>query len=146
DNDDVLLFASGPSPYAWVNGIMDFNPANTSNWDVEVNIKRSPLWPYCGGNAALWRCPGDRSWVLVSKQRMPRVRSMSMSFYFGGFAGNDAGLATGWRMYFKFSDLIDPGPTRTWLFLDMREDSIDAGNFLTGMVGWPDNPYNLSFY
>jgi len=44
------------------------------------------------------------------------------------------------------SDLIDPGPARTWLLLDMREDSIDVGNFATDMRGWPDQPGALRFY
>jgi hypothetical protein len=44
------------------------------------------------------------------------------------------------------TDLIDPGPTKTWLLLDMREDSIDIGNFATDMRGWPDNWAVTGFY
>src|SRR5882672_5449290 len=41
ENRDVLLYATAthPSiyePYSWVQGFLDFNPANTSNWDPEV--------------------------------------------------------------------------------------------------------------
>jgi hypothetical protein len=44
------------------------------------------------------------------------------------------------------SDMVDPGPSRTFLFMDMREDSIDWGNFAPDMTGWPDQPELASFY
>jgi prepilin-type processing-associated H-X9-DG protein len=51
-----------------------------------------------------------------------------------------------WRIYLKFSELTDPGPGDTFVFLDMREDSIDVGNFATDMRGWPDQPARRGFY
>jgi prepilin-type N-terminal cleavage/methylation domain-containing protein/prepilin-type processing-associated H-X9-DG protein len=153
DNHDRLLYASdsGPDPiqnkYAWVRGLMDFDPNNRSNWDINIDLVNSPLWPYCSGNAGIWRCPADHSKVTVNGQVKPRVRSMSMNFWFGGFGGVDYGLSGGgWRLYFKMSDLIDPGPVKTWLFLDMREDSIDIGNFATDMRGWPGQTVATGFY
>src|SRR5437667_11939922 len=41
----------------WVTGEMNFNASNPSNWDPEVDIKKSPLWPYCGKNLTIWKCP-----------------------------------------------------------------------------------------
>ena len=38
------------------------------------------------------------------------------------------------------SDVTDPGPTLTWVFLDEREDSINDGEFVVGMFGYPDKP------
>jgi len=152
DNGDRLLHASdgGPNPIenklAWVTGLMD-NTANPSNWDINQDLVKSPMWNYCGKNAGIWRCPADHSSVLVNGERKPRVRSMSMNFWFGGFGGTDGGLSGGaWRLYFKMTDLIDPGPVKTWLLLDMREDSIDIGNFATDMRGWPDNWAATGFY
>lgn len=43
------------------------------------------------------------------------------------------------RFYFKTSDIIDPGPSRTWVFHDEREDSINDGYFVVSMKGYPDN-------
>ena len=43
-------------------------------------------------------------------------------------------------MYIKLSDVLNPGPSRTWLFLDEREDSINDGEFVVGMYGYPDQP------
>ena len=42
--------------------------------------------------------------------------------------------------------MIDPGPSRTFLLLDLREDSIDIGNFATDMRGWPNDAESTSFY
>jgi len=167
DHGDRLLFASGhpadPSwdPYAWVVGMMDFDPTNESNWDPEKDIKRSPLWPYCGNSVAIWKCPADRAMIRPSVgplrgRLVPRVRSMSMNLWLGGFGGTDGGLSgswdwslvggTVWRVFLKESQLTDPGPSKTFLLLDMREDSIDIGNFATDMRGWPDVPAQTGFY
>ncbi|MSU58011.1 MAG: prepilin-type N-terminal cleavage/methylation domain-containing protein [Pedosphaera sp.] len=166
DNNDRLLYASEQWPYpgtgqfAWVNGWMNFDPNNRSNWDPDVDIKRSPLWPYCGKSVAIWRCPADFSAVTVNGERKPRVRSMSMNIWVGGFDGTDGGLSDGftgldgllipggsrWKVYLKMTDMTDPGPARTFVLLDMREDSIDIGNFAPDMRGWPDNPAQTGFY
>ena len=153
DNGDRLPYASdyGPDPkenqFAWVRGLMNFNPNNPSNWDIEQDLVKSPLWSYCGRNPSIWRCPADHSSVTVNGEVKPRVRSMSMNFWFGGFGGDDGKLSGGgWKLYFKMTDLVDPGPVNTWLLLDMRQDSIDIGNFATDMKGWPNLPAANAFY
>lgn len=151
DNDDRLLFASPGDettmPYAWVLGLMNFDRDNRSNWDVEEDVKRSPLWPYCGQATGIWKCPADKSAIKPSSgafkdQIVPRVRSMSMNVWAGGFGGV---YLPDWRVYLKYSDMVDPGPARTFLFLDMREDSIDIGNFATDMTGYPNKPGETLF-
>jgi prepilin-type N-terminal cleavage/methylation domain-containing protein len=97
DNEDWFLFASSLPDgtwweRAWISGYIDFDPANRSNWDVSQDIQRSPLWPYCGNSAAIFKCPADLSTVVPSSglfagRRVPRVRSMSMSIWFGGAGG-----------------------------------------------------------
>ena len=70
-----------------------------------------------------------------------------MNLWVGGFGGTDGGLSGGgWRVYLKESEMVDPGSARTFLLLDMREDSIDVGNFATDMRGWPDKPAQTGFY
>jgi len=129
-----------------VKGEMDFHDSTGSDWDVDQDIKDSPMWPYCGKSTGIWKCPGDRSVVTVNGGQKPRVRSMSMNFWFGGFGGQDLRMSGGgWILYRKRSDMVI-GPTKTWLFLDMREDSIDIGNFATDMTGWPDQPQLTAFY
>jgi len=156
DNRDQLLYASAggdatKDPYVWVLGDMNFDPNNPSNWDVERDIMKSPLWPYCGKSTGIWRCPADKSTVKPATgkyqgQMVPRVRSMSMNLWFGGFGGGTMTENADYKLYFNFNDLIDPGPTRTFVFLDMREDSIDLGNFATDMRGYPDQPQQFGFF
>jgi prepilin-type N-terminal cleavage/methylation domain-containing protein len=155
DNHEVLLFAS-ENPYdpptvagAWVTGTLDFNPANPSNWDPSLTIEQSPMWPYCGKHPAIWKCPSDRSVVKVNGEDKPRVRSMSMNIFLGGWGGTDGywgPVFSDYKIYLKQTELADPGPTKIFVFLDMREDSIDMGNFAPRMAGWPDHPELYGFY
>ena len=43
------------------------------------------------------------------------------------------------------NDLIDPGPARTILFWDQREDTINFGNFFVDMSGFPNKPQDCRF-
>src|SRR5882762_3296886 len=95
DNQERLLYAS-EDPYhpettaaSWVTGTLDFNPGTQSNWDPDLTIKQSPMWHYCGNNLAIWKCPSDRSYVTVDDVQRPRVRSMSMNLFLGGWGGTD---------------------------------------------------------
>jgi prepilin-type N-terminal cleavage/methylation domain-containing protein/prepilin-type processing-associated H-X9-DG protein len=156
DNNDQLVFASedlddyaATAPFTWVTGTLDHNPANRSNWDPNENIKKSPLWKYCGENLSIWRCPSDHSTVTVSGAPLPRVRSMSMNVYLGGWGGTDGNWGapiSNQRIFRKFSDIIAPTPSQMFVFLDMREDSIDMGNLCVNMSGWPDNPAAYVFW
>lgn len=69
---------------------------------------------------------------------------MAMSAWFGGFGGELAispgGKSPPWRLYRKLGDVMDPGPTLTALFWDQREDTINYGNFLIDIAGWPNTP------
>jgi prepilin-type N-terminal cleavage/methylation domain-containing protein/prepilin-type processing-associated H-X9-DG protein len=140
DSQDRIPKSYDPaSPYEWVHGSLDFNPGNRSNWDINKDLTNSVLWPYCGKNAAIWKCPADNSTVKVQGTIYPRVRSISMDAWFdstdvAGFSPN------GFRIYKSLNDVTDPGPSQTWLFLDEREDSINDGEFVVSMNGYPDKP------
>jgi prepilin-type N-terminal cleavage/methylation domain-containing protein len=152
DNQDRLLYASedpgDPSTYSlsWVTGTLDNSPGNRSNWSPDQDITKSPMWKYCGNNLGIWKCPADLSYVVVGGVQKPRVRSMSMNLYIGGWGGTVMGLSPSCQVYLKMSDLARPGPSKVFVFLDMREDSIDMGNFGTRMAGWPDDPGSYGFF
>ena len=136
DNQDKVPQSFGPNE--WVHGSLDFNGANRSNWDVHQDIEKSLLWSYCGRSANLWKCPADRSTVAYNKVTYPRVRSIAMNAWFN--STDVQGFSSGMRMYVKVSDVTDPGPAMTWLFLDEREDSINDGEMVVSMNGYPDKP------
>ncbi|HSU55931.1 MAG TPA: type II secretion system protein [Candidatus Dormibacteraeota bacterium] len=155
DNQDRLLYASEDpwnpptSAAAWITGTLDFNPNKQSNWDPDLTIKQSPMWPYCGKNLGIWKCPADHSYVDVNGQQKPRVRSISMNVFLGGWGGTDGGwgsIFSAYKIYTRNTELVDPGYSKVFVFLDMREDSIDMGNFGTRMAGWPDQPGLYGFY
>jgi prepilin-type N-terminal cleavage/methylation domain-containing protein/prepilin-type processing-associated H-X9-DG protein len=141
-------------PYVWVTGTMDFSPNNSSNWDITRDIMKSPLWPYCGNSARIWKCPADKSTIVpatgsLKGQTVPRIRSMSMSIWLGGLGGT-LNLTPGassppWRLYLSLNDVLDPGPSSTLLFWDEREDDINVGNFAVDMTGFPDQPQQMRF-
>ncbi len=152
DNNDYVPYAWGYrgsplSKYAWILGMQDFSDNNPSNYDPEYDIKQSPLWGYCGKNLQIWKCPADNSTAKFNGKEVPRLRSMSMNFWVGGHEGTDVGLSGHeWKVYLKLSEIINPGPSKTYLFLDMREDSINSGSFYIDMTGFPDKPELTNFY
>ena len=163
DSSDRVVYSSiGDStmmnPYnlmAWTGTQLDFSPSNTGNWDTNVDIVKRPLWPYSGKDASIYRCPSDHSYVAVGGVPKPRVRSFSMNLFTGGFApvagsgggwGTDGGFAPTFRIFSKTTDLTTPGPARTFVFMDMRSEEINYGNFLTDMAGYPNIPAQFGFY
>jgi prepilin-type N-terminal cleavage/methylation domain-containing protein/prepilin-type processing-associated H-X9-DG protein len=155
DSREVLPFTKGNGnydPYAWVNGWLDYTTA-ADNWDVNQDIKTSLLAPYCGKSPGIFKCPADSSWVSVAGTTRPRVRSMSMVAYVGGRGSGSGQLAAlNWsqttlgntkgeaRIYRKSTEMIDPGPVKTAVFLDEREDSINDGMFVIAMEGAATSP------
>ncbi|HOC56439.1 MAG TPA: prepilin-type N-terminal cleavage/methylation domain-containing protein [Verrucomicrobiota bacterium] len=151
DSREVLPFVKS-DPAAWMNGWLDYTGA-ADNWDINHDITQSILWPYCGKNAAIFKCPGDQSSVNFRGMIYRRVRSMSMVNWVGGRGNGAGGLAPmNWsqttlgnksgeaRIYRKTSDMTDPGPAKTAVFLDEREDSINDGMFVIAMEGAPIRP------
>jgi hypothetical protein len=116
-------------------------------------VKR-PLWPYVGRAAGVFKCPADHSTIQVGNETKPRILSMSMNLYVGGFApvvgldplpngtGGHWPFAQWYNVYPKLSSLVSPNgpPDKIFVFLDMREDSINWSNFMTDMTGDINGP------
>lgn len=146
DNRDNLLAAyaddvnPNTSDGAWVQGILDYTqPTKDDNWDIKW-LQQSPLWNYTGHSQGIWHCPGDTSYgINAQKQRVPRIRSMSMSIWTGGYyhVNNkpvDAGSwGTDFVVFANMGDFKDPGPSMTYVLLDERYDSINDGFFVVSM-------------
>ncbi len=121
-------------------GWLDYSGNNNENWDVNANITKSIIWKYCGKNASIFKCPSDRSVVSVRGRVLPRVRTMSMLNWVGG-RGEDRPMNWSNNEYFiyrKSTDFRVPGPSRTFVFLDEREDSINDGMFVVDMMVYPN--------
>jgi len=151
DNRDELPFAyataGANSAYVWVRGYLDETvPADYGNWDVENTLKKSLLWPYCGRSIGIWHCPADTSYGINGQsQRVPRVRSVSMSNWVGGNGDSPEtnwrggwGLSKNYLVLRKLNAFLNPGPAMTYVILDERQDSINDGYFVVEMDGYPN--------
>jgi hypothetical protein len=146
NNDRFPLSTSATSDHSWMTGHLDYDPNNRSNWDVEQDIKKSPLFTYCGNAVGIFKCPADRSMINVpGRGKLPRVRSLTMNEYVGGFEARIPDMLIPWRFFKTSSDLTDPGPSGTWVFLDQREDSINAASFEVSMERWLNQPQLYNF-
>jgi prepilin-type N-terminal cleavage/methylation domain-containing protein/prepilin-type processing-associated H-X9-DG protein len=131
----------------WVTGKMDHDSANRSNWDPAVDLHQSPLRSYGGESLSLWKCPSDHSYANVSGRILPRLRSRAVNLYVGGYGGLRSPGMNNCRVYLKDSDMIAPTPTELMVFADVREDSIDWGNFGVNMTGYsPHDPAQYAFW
>jgi prepilin-type N-terminal cleavage/methylation domain-containing protein len=152
ESRDLLPFGYATSatpidnrPYVWAQGIIDVNNDGAQpNWDADTTIKQGAIWQFCK-STEVYRCPADPSSALNRQnQRVPRVRSMSMSNWVGG-NGNDPpsyrgywGLAGRWKVYRKITEMHRPGPSSTFVLLDERKDSINDAYFVVEMDGYPN--------
>ena len=64
DSNDRLLYASESldwdklwtADYAWVTGTLNPGGGAETDWNPDLTIKKSPMWPYSGKNLAIWKC------------------------------------------------------------------------------------------
>ncbi len=152
DNRELLPFAyattAAAAPYVWVPGILDdANPAAADNWNLDLTLRKSILWPYCGNSVGIWHCPADTSYGINNLgQRVNRVRSVTMSNWVGGNGNSpETGYKGYWGLsspksvvYRKSTQMNHPGPAMTFVLLDERQDSINDGYFATEMDGYPN--------
>ncbi len=128
---------------AWVGGWLDYS-ASTDNTNIAflINKDRYPYAAYLGTyvkNPSSWKCPADKSQVMIAGLRMNRVRSISMQNYIGPMSRIWSGGAK-YKMKPKMSQVMMP--TMTFIFLDEREDSINDGWFATS----PEELYKIVDY
>jgi len=114
----------------WIDGSLNYDGGNRANWDPTLHIETGPLWDYTGGSREIFKCPSDKASVRVGGEIRPRVRSNSMSQAFdnGGWLPG-----TTYRTFNKESDLIEPGPSMTWILVDEHPGSINDAAFAVQM-------------
>jgi prepilin-type processing-associated H-X9-DG protein len=92
------------------------------------------------------QCPADQ--FVSSPQRTRgwkrRVRSVSANMFVGGVNTDSGPTDASLVVAAKYTDLVNPKPAETWLFVDEHPDSINDPAFFTPRVGqWIDLPGNL---
>jgi prepilin-type N-terminal cleavage/methylation domain-containing protein/prepilin-type processing-associated H-X9-DG protein len=79
-------------------------------------------------NGKIYRCPADKSQVTFNGAKYDRTRSISMNGWVG-FSTRDWFGSPPYKLNFKMTDLVNPGPSQTFVFIDERENTPD-------MDGW----------
>jgi prepilin-type processing-associated H-X9-DG protein len=127
----------------WVTGWLDWTgDQNNTNLLYLLEPRYAVLAQYFGKAKDIYKCPADK--YVSSAQRTrgftSRSRSVSGNIYIG--KGNGWATSAPWgspggpnnltiyKGAAKTSDLIIPGPSQTWVYVDEHPDSInDAGCF-----------------
>jgi prepilin-type N-terminal cleavage/methylation domain-containing protein len=122
----------------WCAGWLDNTGApDNTNYLKLINAQ---IGPYVGRSKEVYKCPADHS-LSKGKSGLPRVRSISMNGYVGNPLSDGRPYTSGYWNFKTFSDAIAPSPSKLWLFLDEREDSINDGWFAVDMGSFdPQKP------
>ncbi len=151
-----VLIGQGATPaddYAWLGIHMDvMSGGNRASWDPTLDMQKRPLWKYAP-NTGIYKCPSDTSQASLNQVVHDRILTMSMNLYVGGFApapgastqlGTDGGWtwADNYKIFHKSSS-ISP-PSGIFIFLDMRQDTVNWSNFMSDMHG--NSPTDPSQY
>jgi prepilin-type N-terminal cleavage/methylation domain-containing protein/prepilin-type processing-associated H-X9-DG protein len=144
DNNDTLVLNADAS--ATVNGTPSW-VSDTMNWTINQQntntayLTTNQLGPYCSGQYKIYSSPGD-SYVAPIQRVVgytQRVRSVAMDAAVGGPAAGGSGTGakppnslSSLNPFFcavKMNQLTQPGPSRSWVFINEHPDSIDDGIF-----------------
>jgi prepilin-type N-terminal cleavage/methylation domain-containing protein/prepilin-type processing-associated H-X9-DG protein len=150
DNRDNLVpnHDGSGTTYAnsWVPGWLNFevNHADNTNRNYLLLSKISPYTK----NPGIYKCPADIYNCRMYGTLAPRVRSVGMNGFIEGGAypdhkAGDSHWFSGWWAYNKMSDIINPVPSKLWVFVDEHPDSINDGWTITSVTdpnNWTDLP------
>ena len=142
----------GPQP--WVTGWLDWNTGSDNiNTIYLLDPRYAVLAQYFGKAKNVYKCPAD---IFASPTQRAigwssRCRSVSGNIYVGegnGWAKGSWGSAGGpnnltvYKGAKKSPELLIPGPSQTWVYMDEHPDSInDAGAFAPNTTSnIPDAP------
>src|SRR4030095_7547281 len=88
-------------------------------------IEHGVLFPY-NRSTAIYHCPADKSTVPAHKG-LPRTRSYSLNWYLGV----DPKVHYSPRIKLRSSEIVSPGPSQVYVFLDEDARTINAGTFFS---------------
>jgi prepilin-type processing-associated H-X9-DG protein len=145
DHEDRIPYASAyksePTwPFAWAVGVLRLTGVNEDlSFVTEGSIKK-----YVGNSKDVFKCPADKAIITNNRgQNIYRDRSYSMNIFMGGWSGWPFGVDTQWTTYRKIEEIGNP--SEKWILLDMRGESINAGNYRVDMAGYPGDESKYGF-
>ena len=158
DNSDALpmVFHGGYVPSVngpnrpWVTGWLDWTTSSdNTNVIYLLDSRYASLAAYFGREKRIYKCPADVYMSPAQRSRgwKERVRSVSANLYVGRgnawASGTDYSVGgpnnlTIYKGAAKATDLLIPGPGKTWVYFDEHPDSMNDGGIFA-----PDTATNL---
>jgi prepilin-type N-terminal cleavage/methylation domain-containing protein/prepilin-type processing-associated H-X9-DG protein len=115
-------------------------PGNMQNLTIALYydqwIKTGLLYPYLS-SLNIYHCPGDHNRVprsVAASFRKPALRTYSMNCWLQSMdaAGNKIAAwnnITGYYVYTKLANMVRPGPSKIWVFMEESPIGIDDAYF-----------------
>jgi prepilin-type N-terminal cleavage/methylation domain-containing protein/prepilin-type processing-associated H-X9-DG protein len=146
---------SGQLVFPWAQGWQDWggNLLSRQNTNLQeiIDPRYSSMATYIAQNKGVFKCPADK-FVHRSQRAVGwatgRLRSMSGNIAVGNGNGGDGDgpWDAAYKKVRKSSDLYNPSPAETWVYLDEHPDSMNDPGFFspyfTGSKAWVDIPAN----
>jgi prepilin-type N-terminal cleavage/methylation domain-containing protein/prepilin-type processing-associated H-X9-DG protein len=133
NNDSLPPNIQRRNQFDLVNTIGSWVLGNAQLDTTTSNIQAGVLFPHVG-SASVYHCPADKSTVR-DQPSLPRRRSYSLQMWLNSqsITGlQQDGIEESPFDLKKFSRIVDPPPSRAWVFIDEHELSIDDGCFKIG--------------
>ena len=132
----------------WCQGWLDWSVSAVNiNTTVLLDPQYASLASYFANSKNLFKCPSDNFLSGFQRQQgwAGRARSMSGNAYLGSDASqlSSGPVDPNYMLTTKFSQLINPGPSSSWVYLDENADSINDGAYFSPhKQKWFDMPAN----
>ena len=143
--DSSILVNDPRTP--WIQGWLDWTTRTDNTNKIFLTDPRyAALANYYGRDSTLFKCPTDRSLSTIQRSIgwKERVRSVSANLYVGGEEVETGPFDPSLTVVDKLTELTNPKPAETWLFMDEHPDSINDGSLFAPQIGrWIDIPSNL---
>jgi prepilin-type N-terminal cleavage/methylation domain-containing protein/prepilin-type processing-associated H-X9-DG protein len=123
DSDDRLpQQKSNPG----LSGILDSWVLGDAQLDLtSSNIEHGVLFPY-NRSTAIYHCPTDKS-IVAGHKSLLRTRSYSVNWYLGV----DPKVWPDPRIKLRSSEIVNPGPSQAYVFIDEDDRTINDGTFFS---------------
>jgi prepilin-type N-terminal cleavage/methylation domain-containing protein/prepilin-type processing-associated H-X9-DG protein len=121
---------AGQHDSAWVRGNMQLRLADWPDHTNLVYLREGHLGSYLSSDTGVYKCPGDRTTVMIGGRRYSWVRSVGMNCYLTSHFSERALL---YRVHFKLTEI--QRPSGLFVFLDERADTLDNNMFNVGDEG-----------
>jgi prepilin-type N-terminal cleavage/methylation domain-containing protein len=140
NRENLVLNGGGPArssgPYLWVLGSNHGDPQTVINPQYMWNPNYALFAPYLK-SSEVYRCPADRSRLIINGRTTNELRSYALNCYLGTPDANVEAPITlnhAYRVYMKSSAVASDSPSERFVFMDVNPFSICTPAFGVDMA------------